>query len=84
MPSPEDKESFPLCTWAGGLLGAEKMMWPHPTRSVDPYHRPLWWDQHEEKAVHACWEGPGKSGFGKRNKVRGQRQTGAQEDVQSK
>ena len=57
MPIPEDKQSFPLCTRAGRLLGAEKTMWPHPIKSVDTHRRPLWWDQCEGKVAHVCWGG---------------------------
>ena len=64
MPIPEDKQSFPLCTRAGRLLGAEKTMWPHPINSVDMHRRPLWWDQCEGKVAHAAGEGPGMSGWG--------------------
>ena len=62
MPIPEDKQSFPLCTRAGRLLGAEKTMWPHPINSVDMHRRPLWWDQCEGKVAHAAGEGPGTVG----------------------
>ena len=72
MTTPEVKENYPVCTWAGRLRGGQKGRRRHPIISVDIHPQASGGIHLSKKLRTRVGEGPRAGQVWKRNKIIGQ------------